>query len=120
MHALIHLITKEKLSYEEIDELMDPYYEEKIFVYDKDKDEYVEPDVYPQFSWDYYRIHDEVLWEKVEDCYIIMDCLDKRSIVRKWWNGQKYIDQTERFESYIKENRPKWKGCYMYEIDIHW
>ena len=125
MHALVHLITRSELDSEAIEKIMEPFWEEKIFTYNPEKDEYDEPEVRPQFQWDYYTIMPKVMYEKPEDCYVLMDISyvekpDMVVIARKWWNGKKYVDQTKKFEAYVKRNRKKWKGCWMWEMDIHW
>ena len=120
MHALVHLITKkETLTLKDIDEIMAPYYEGEIFKYDPETDEYTEPDPYPPFCWDYYTVMEEVMFEKPEDCYVLIDP-DCHVEVRTWWNGKKHINRNKRFNKFVKENRPKWSGCKMAEIDIHW
>ena len=120
MHAVVHLITRdESLTFQKINEIMAPYYEEEIFKYDPEKDEYTEPDPYPPFRWDYYTVHYSIVFEKPEDCFVLIDP-DGHVEVRNWWNGKKHINRNKKFEKFVKENRPKWKGCYMAEIDIHW
>ena len=120
MHATLHLISKRNnLTMDDIDEILEPFYEGNVFKYDEEIDEYTKPDIYPQFHQDYFRTFDRVIWEKPEDCFVIVDP-DGYAITRKWWNGKEHIDQTEQFELFVKNNRAKWSGCYMYELDIHW
>ena len=120
MHALVHLITKkEKITLEEIDEIMAPYYEGNVYKYDPEKDEYTEPNPYPQFGWDYYTVAQKVMFEKPEDCFVLIDPNGK-AIARSWWNGKKHVNQNKKFETFCKKNRSKWKGLWMCEIDIHW
>lgn len=119
MHAMLHLITRKKLTVDEIGEIMDPYYEGTVFIYDSEKDEYIEPDPYPPFRWDYWRLHTEVMWEKPEDCFVLIDP-DGTVMVRRWWSGKKHVNNTKSFERFVQKHRHNWKGCYMYELDIHW
>ena len=119
MHANLHLITETELIPVMIEAIMEPFYEGNFLMYDKEKDEYIEPDVYPQFRWDYYTVHPKIFYPKIEDCFIIIDP-EGRAIARRWWNGKKWIDQNKHFEKFIKKNKRKWKGCYMLEIDVHW
>ena len=107
------------MTFEEIDKIMAPYYEGEVFKYDPEKDEYTEPDPYPQVRWDYYTVADKVMFEKPEDCFVLIDP-DGYVIARTWWNGKKHINQKKKFEKFVKANRSKWSGCRMAELDIHW
>ena len=121
MHALVHIIArnKEDLTPEKIEEIMNPYYEGNIGTYDEKNDVFIEPDVYPQFSYDYYRIVEDRFGSKPEDCFVIIDP-EGFVLSRRWWNGKDWIDQTEKFLEFVKANHKKWVGLFMCELDIHW
>lgn len=119
MHANLHLLSEGEITPMEVDAIMQPFYEENVLMYDEKRDEYVYPDLMPPFKWDYYVIHPKIFWPKVEDCFILIDP-DGKVLVRRWWNGKKFVNQNRRFEKYIKKNLKKWKGCYMLELDVHW
>lgn len=122
-HAIVHLLSKKPMTYADIERIMLPYYEENVFPeYEEDEDgnEVVKSIIYPQFHWDYYTIHDEILYHDIADCYVLIDP-DGWCIAREWWNGRKLIDQQMDFYNYINEHRQEWNGkVYMVEIDIHW
>lgn len=134
MHALVHILSRTPLTYADVEQIMDPYYEGNVYRYDEGEDEnqeYTEFNgqyarikpktvIHPQFTWDYYSIHDPIMYHSIIDCYVLIDP-DGWCIARKWWNGQKWIDQTFDFENYIHEHRQEWEGqVYMIEADIHW
>ena len=119
MHVLLHLISRTELSYDDIDRIMEPYYEGNVYKYNPVTEEYDEPALYPQFTWDYYTVHRPLWFPKVEDCGIIIDP-NGHAIARSWWNGKDHVNQYELFDSFIVMHRHRWDGCYMYEIDIHW
>ena len=98
---------------------MNPYNESIVFKYDESEDEYIEPDIYPPFIWDYYTIHDVVEYPNIAECYILIDP-DGKVMVRKWWNGTVYEDKGGEFDSFVNDNIEKWHGTHMYELDIHW
>ena len=120
MHATVHLVTDNpEMSYEDINRIMDPYYEENIYKYDPERDEYTEPEIMPQFSWDYFTVSNPPFFEKAEDCFILIGP-DGQAIAREWWNGEEHIDQRKTFDDFCKVNFPKWRGwkMKMAELDI--
>ena len=122
-HALVHLLSRKPVTYADIEQIMEPYYEGNVFgecEEDADGHEIVRSIIYPQFRWDYYTIHDQIQFRNIADCYVLIDP-DGWCISRNWWNGRKWIDQTFDFENYICEHLREWDGqVYMIEIDIHW
>ena len=107
MHAIVHLLSKKPLTYQDIELIMAPYDESNVYSeYEEDADgnEIVKSVIYPQFTWDYYTIHDPVIFHDIKDCYVLIDP-DGWCIARKWWNGRKHIDQRFDFELYIEEHR---------------
>ncbi len=122
-HALVHMLSNKPLTYADVERIMLPYWEGNVFPeYEEDEngEELVQTIIYPQFRWDYYTIQAEVRHKAVADCYVLIDP-EGWCIARKWWNGQKWIDQTFDFENYIAEHRHEWEGkVYIIEIDIHW
>jgi len=111
------------MTYADVERIMLPYYEENVYPeYEEDEDghEIVKSIIHPQFTWDYYTIHDEILSHDIADCYVLTDP-EGWCIAREWWNGKKLIDQQMDFYNYINEHRQEWNGhVYMVEIDIHW
>lgn len=122
-HAIIHLLSRKPVTYADVERIMLPYYEGNLYPeeeYDEDGDTIVKTVIHPQFQWDYYTIHEEILYRNIADCYVLIDP-DGWCIARSWWNGRELIDQTFDFENYIQERRREWEGrVYMIEIDIHW
>ena len=108
MHAFVHLISREELTPQRIEEIMAPQYQGNTDPFNR-----------PQFDWDYYTVNDPIMFEKPEDCRAIID-LTGYCIAREWWDGNQWVDQNEQFDRFVKDRRNDWKGCYMYEIDIHW
>ena len=123
MHAIVHLLSKKPLTYQDLERIMAPYDESNVYSeYEEDADgnEIVKSVIHPQFTWDYYTIHDPIMFHDIKDCYVLIDP-DGWCIAREWWNGRKYIDQRFDFELYIEEHRREWEGnVYMTELDIHW
>lgn len=123
MHALINMILKNEPTGEEIAEKMAPYDEAALFGYDEEKEESIEPDVWPQFHWDYYqdwRIT-EIPISEAGECFTIMDP-EGYVLSRQWYDGHKGIDQKKKFERYIEKEMPKWtqEGYRCFRMDYHW
>lgn len=117
-------MTDKPLTYSELARIMEPYEEGHIHqgVYDEQWNQ-IRPMVHPQFWWDYYDIHEKIIWHNPSDCFALIDLTttDWYCIARKWWNGRENVDQTQAFETYCRNNLPKWNGkTYMIELDIHW
>lgn len=111
MYAFLHLITKrtDEMSEQEIYNIMKRYYQGNINHHRKR----------PQFDWDHYTIDAPIMFEKPEDCFVIIDP-HGYAIARRWWNGSEWVDQNDKFEEFVRNNREKWKGCAMYEIHYHY
>lgn len=104
---------------QDIDDIMMPYDEDRLFSYNKDTDEFSEPSLYPQLRYDYYNCHKTPWYNKIEDCMVIIEP-NGHAISRQYWNGKKWIDQNELFEAVCGLRKKYWKNCNLYELDIHW
>ena len=122
-HAIVHILSRKPMTWADLNRIMEPYYEGNVFPpYEEDEDgnEIIKTIIHPQFQWDYFSVHDPILYHDISDCYALIDP-DGWCIARKWWNGRKWIDQTLDFEVYINEHRREWEDqVYMTELDIHW
>jgi len=119
MHFIVHILSKAPITRGRLEQIMAPFDEDRVF---KDINEDTEswlPITYPQFTWDYYTVHDEILWHDPKDCYAII-APDGYCIARKWWDGHMRVDREKDFEIFCLQNMDKWAGkCYMVELDCH-
>lgn len=107
MHCLLQIVTKGQPSYEEIERIMQPYFE--IDFYEKYWDP-VKQDVRDipeeerlEFQWDYYSI-----WEQypsaeatIGECFAMID-RQGRPHVRRKFNGRTWVDKNEDFEYWVR------------------
>ena len=102
---------------------MAPYDERTLFTCDKITGEDIEPEVWPQFHWDYYQDWrmEEMPVRDAGECFTIMGP-DGYVLSRDWYNGQDFIDQRETFEAYCRKSAPEWEqqGYRCFRIDYHW
>lgn len=124
MHCILHIVSEKELSYEQISEKMDPYYEsdENYLRFEK------ELGFVPDFHWDYWDLVGEWVvgkeqnpaYDQIDRCWLIMDpdgelhyreLFDKR---RPGWV------KNRSFDDYVKGKEKLWNGYFVYEINYHW
>lgn len=127
MYCILQVFTKGKPDGNQLEKLMDPFYEHDFYnrYYDPDTDEFQEipPEDFPMFTWDYWNVWDppvEVDVSKIGDCFAMID-KQGRAHVRTRWNGQEHEDLTKDFKYWIRRiQRESRFGDYMTVIDYHY
>lgn len=127
MHCIIQIVTKGEPSWEQIHEIMNPYYEDDFYkqYYDEEKDEFLDipPEDYPPFLWDYWSPWEEAVPSAEADignCFAMID-RQGRAHVRSYWNGQEHVDCQKDFEYWIKRIiRERGPNDYVTTLNYHW
>ena len=119
MHFIVHVLSFAPITRSKLEQIMAPFDEDRVFKdVNEDTEEWL-PVPRPQFTWDYYTIHDEIQWKKPADCFALI-APDGYCIARKWWDGRVRVDREKEFERYCQDNEDKWAGkAYMVEVDCH-
>ena len=119
MHFIVHILAWEPITNERLTKIMAPFNEAQVF---KDVDDNTEswmPVPRPQFTWDYYTPVNENVHHKLEDCFALI-APDGYCMARRWWDGMKWINRSNEFDNFCRQNIHKWAGkAYMVEVDCH-
>lgn len=117
MHATVHIISKKKLSEQDVENIMDPFCEDKAPMVEDDWVYYN-----PDFHWDYYDIQKPIRFPKIEECYVLIDTIADRLLIREHFDETTctFIDDSDKFNDYILKNKKSWLKSYMTELDYHW
>lgn len=126
MHCILQIVTKGKPTMEEIDQIMQPYYESDFLdrYWNPEKEDYDEipEEAHPAFTWDYYDIweQDPIAHVAIGNCFAMID-RQKRPHVRTWWNGREHVDKQKDFEYWIQRiNREKGRNDWVTLVNYHY
>ena len=126
MHTCFMLFTKEKPTYEEIEKILEPYYEDTVY------DNYFNGDAAPKLMWDWYTIggryshilegNESLPASEVKDydnlsTYGCID-VDGTGYAKEYWDTKDWIVEPDYWDR-LKEIKERNKDCWVTILDLH-
>ena len=126
MHCCFMLFTKEKPTYEEIEKILEPYYEDTIY------ENHLEGEEVPKLMWDWYAIggrysdilegNESLPASEVKDYDDLRTygCIDVDGTVyaTEYWDAREWIVEPDYWDK-LKEIKERNKDCWVTILDIH-